>query len=112
MSDSSHCGKQVAGLDQTQIHDEAAHGAAELRTFQCDRVRKMSLSEVDPDMLFEFLCKNNGDEIDLRQRVTGVYALSFIHNPGLNGGVGYSRIIRWYFQLLNSHHFGWTLMIV
>ena len=69
---------------------------AELRTFHCDRVRKMLLSRLDPGMLISFLCKNEEDWINLRQRVTEVCALFFIHIPGLrlDGGVGYSSIVR------------------
>ena len=38
----------------------------------------MPLSELDPSMLIGFLCKNEADWIDLRQRVTDVCALFFI----------------------------------
>ena len=58
-----------------QTHYAMAYSAAELRTFDCDRVRKMPLSGLDPSMLIGFLCKNEADWIDLRQRVTGVCGL-------------------------------------
>ena len=45
-------------------------------------------------MLIGFLCKNEEDWIDLRQMVTEVCSLSFIHNPVLIYDVSYSRIIR------------------
>ena len=63
-------------LDQMQMHYATAYSAAELRTFHCDRIRKMPLSALDPSMLIGFLCKNEADWIDLRQRVTEVWALS------------------------------------
>ena len=75
----------MAGLDQMRMHHMAAVQP------NCDRVREMLLSRLDPVMLIGFLCKNKEDWIDLRQRVTEVCALFFIHTPGLDGGVGYSR---------------------
>ncbi|KAI0294162.1 hypothetical protein BC826DRAFT_352534 [Russula brevipes] len=66
------------GLDQTLIHYATAYSAAELRTFHCERVRKMPLSGLDPSMLVGFLCKNEADWIDLRQRVTEVTQLLFV----------------------------------
>jgi cysteine protease ATG4 len=68
------------GLDQTQMHYATAYSPTELRTFHCDRVRKMPLSGLDPSMLIGFLCKNEADWIDLRHRVAGVCALSFTRN--------------------------------
>ncbi|KAH9980532.1 hypothetical protein BJV74DRAFT_101947 [Russula compacta] len=61
------------GLDNTQMHYVTAYSAAELRTFHCERVRKMPLSGLDPSMLIGFLCKNEADWIDLRQRVTELF---------------------------------------
>ena len=60
------------------MHYVNAYSPAELRTFHCERVRKMPLSGLDPSMLIGFLCKNEADWIDLRQRVTDVCALFFI----------------------------------
>ena len=61
-----------SGLDSSQLHYVTAYSPTELRTFHCDRVRKMPLSGLDPSMLIGFLCKNEADWIDLRQRVTEV----------------------------------------
>jgi len=63
-------------LDHVQTHYATAYSAAELRTFHSDRVRKMPLSGLDPSMLIGFLCKNEADWIDLRQRVAEVCAFS------------------------------------
>lgn len=60
-------------LDHAQTHYATAYSAAELRTFHCDRVRKMPLSGLDPSMLIGFLCKNEADWIDLRRRVAEVW---------------------------------------
>ncbi|KAL4074355.1 peptidase family C54-domain-containing protein [Scleroderma yunnanense] len=56
-------------LDLTAAHYVTQYSAAELRTFHCDRVRKMPLSGLDPSMLLGFLCKDESDWIDLRSRV-------------------------------------------
>ena len=61
-----------AGLDATQTHYVTSYSAAELRTFHCERVRKMPLSGLDPSMLIGFLCKTEADWIDLRRRVAEV----------------------------------------
>ncbi|KAN0133892.1 Peptidase family C54 domain containing protein [Lactarius tabidus] len=58
-----------AGLDPTQVHYVTSYSAAELRTFHCERVRKMPLSGLHPSMLIGFLCKTEADWIDLRDRV-------------------------------------------
>ncbi|KAH9028417.1 peptidase family C54-domain-containing protein [Lactarius hengduanensis] len=52
------------GLDPTQMHYVTAYSATDLRTFHCDRVRKMPLSGLDPSMLIGFLCKTEADWID------------------------------------------------
>ncbi|KII83879.1 hypothetical protein PLICRDRAFT_702172 [Plicaturopsis crispa FD-325 SS-3] len=58
-----------ADLDPLQEHYVNAYSAAELKTFHCDRVRKMPLSGLDPSMLLGFLCKDEADWLDLRKRV-------------------------------------------
>ena len=63
------------GLDPTQMHYVSAYSTAELRTFHCERVRKMPLSGLDPSMLIGFLCKTEADWIDLRRRVAEVCSL-------------------------------------
>ena len=67
-----------AGLDATQIHYVTSYSAAELRTFHCERVRRMPLSGLDPSMLIGFLCKTEADWIDLRRRVAEVRALFLV----------------------------------
>ncbi|KAI0056521.1 hypothetical protein BV25DRAFT_1572624 [Artomyces pyxidatus] len=57
------------GLDPVQEHYVEAYSPLELKTFHCDRVRKMPLSALDPSMLIGFLCKDEGDWIDLRKRI-------------------------------------------
>ncbi|KAJ6473340.1 hypothetical protein C8R47DRAFT_1324442 [Mycena vitilis] len=46
-----------------------AYSAAELRTFHCERVRKMPLSGLDPSMLIGFVCRSEEEWVDLRRRV-------------------------------------------
>ncbi|KAK1230170.1 Cysteine protease atg4 [Marasmius sp. AFHP31] len=57
------------GLTPLQEHLISAYNVAELRTFHCERVRKMPLSGLDPSMLIGFLCKDEADWLDLRRRV-------------------------------------------
>ncbi|KAF5309402.1 hypothetical protein D9619_012416 [Psilocybe cf. subviscida] len=57
------------GLDPLQRHYCNAYSAAELKTFHCERVRKMPLSGLDPSMLIGFLCRDEADWIDFRKRV-------------------------------------------
>ena len=61
-------------LDPMQRHLVTAYSQAELRTFHCDRVRKMPLSGLDPSMLLGFLCKDEGEWLDLKDRITEVRA--------------------------------------
>ena len=56
-------------LDPLQEHYVNAYHAAELKTFHCERVRKMPLSGLDPSMLIGFLCKDEADWGDFRRRV-------------------------------------------
>ncbi|KAJ6527519.1 peptidase family C54-domain-containing protein [Mycena capillaripes] len=46
-----------------------AYSAAELRTFHCERVRKMPMSGLDPSMLIGFLVRSEEEWVDLRRRV-------------------------------------------
>lgn len=62
-------GANSSNLDPLQEHYVAAYSPTELRTFHCDRVRKMPLSGLDPSMLIGFLCKNEAEWVDLRKRV-------------------------------------------
>jgi cysteine protease ATG4 len=60
------------GLDAVQEHYISSYAAADLKTFHCERVRKMPLSGLDPSMLIGFLCKDELDWIDFRRRVGDV----------------------------------------
>lgn len=51
-----------------QEHFVNEYSAAELKTFHCERVRKIPLSGLDPSMLLGFLCKDEGDWNDFRKR--------------------------------------------
>lgn len=57
------------GLDPLQEHYVNAYTAAELKTFHCDRIRKMPLSGLDPSMLIGFFCRDEDDWKDFRRRV-------------------------------------------
>ncbi|EMD42359.1 ATG4-like protein [Gelatoporia subvermispora B] len=59
-----------ADLDPVQRHYATAYSTTELRTFHCERIRKMPLSGLDPSMLIGFLCKDEEDWLDLRKRIT------------------------------------------
>lgn len=59
-------------LEPTQEHYVTAYSATELKTFHCDRVRKMPLSGLDPSMLIGFFCRDEADWKDFRQRVEAV----------------------------------------
>ncbi|KAK7457132.1 Cysteine protease atg4 [Stygiomarasmius scandens] len=55
--------------DPLQVHYCTAYSAAELKTFHCERVRKMPMSGLDPSMLIGFLCRDEKEWVDLRRRV-------------------------------------------
>ncbi|KAF9477390.1 hypothetical protein BDN70DRAFT_861911 [Pholiota conissans] len=57
-------------LDPLQLHFCNAYSQAELKTFHCDRVRKMPLSGLDPSMLIGFLCRDEAEWWDFRKRVS------------------------------------------
>jgi cysteine protease ATG4 len=59
-------------LDELQTHYVSAYSPVELKTYHCDRVRKLPLSGLDPSMLIGFLCKDEQSWIDLRARVNDV----------------------------------------
>ncbi|KAJ6542257.1 hypothetical protein B0H10DRAFT_2448185 [Mycena sp. CBHHK59/15] len=52
-----------------EAHYARAYTTAELRTFHCERVRKMPLSGLDPSMLIGFVCRDEAEWVDLRRRV-------------------------------------------
>lgn len=68
--------RELSGLDPVQEHYVTAYNAAELKTYHCERVRKMPLSGLDPSMLIGFLCKDETDWWDFRRRVGDVSCLS------------------------------------
>ncbi|KAG8957621.1 Cysteine protease atg4 [Tulasnella sp. 419] len=57
-------------------HYATAYSPSELRTFHCDKVRKMPFSALDPSMLLGFLCKDESDWKDLRIRVAELARVS------------------------------------
>lgn len=61
--------RERQGLDPLQEHYVTAYSAAELKTFHCERVRKMPLSGLDPSMLIGFLCRDEADWLDFKKRV-------------------------------------------
>ncbi|KAF9536099.1 hypothetical protein CPC08DRAFT_731702, partial [Agrocybe pediades] len=56
-------------LDPIQLHYCTAYSAAELKTFHCERDRKMPLSGLDPSMLIGFLVRDEKDWRHFRRRV-------------------------------------------
>ncbi|KZT24290.1 hypothetical protein NEOLEDRAFT_1163305 [Neolentinus lepideus HHB14362 ss-1] len=65
-------------LDADQEHYINAYSVAELKTFHCDKVRKIHLSGLDPSMLIGFSCKDEVDWLDFRKRMA---ELSRKHKP-------------------------------
>jgi cysteine protease ATG4 len=65
-------------LDLVQ-HYCTAYSAAELKTFHCDRVRKLPLSGLDPSMLIGFLCRDEAEWWDFRKRADEVSSTSSAH---------------------------------
>ncbi|KAG8850156.1 Cysteine protease atg4 [Tulasnella sp. 330] len=58
----------MVSVDAQTYHYCTAYSQHELRTFHCDKVRKMSLPALDPSMLLGFLVKDEEEWIDLRRR--------------------------------------------
>ncbi|KAG8757344.1 Cysteine protease atg4 [Serendipita sp. 396] len=58
-----------APLDHLSTYLATAYSISELRTFHCEKVRKMPLSSLDPSMLLGFLCRDEEEWKDLRERV-------------------------------------------
>ncbi|KAJ7243237.1 hypothetical protein C8J57DRAFT_1477182 [Mycena rebaudengoi] len=48
---------------------QCAHAPAELRTFHSEKVRKTPLGGLDPSMLLGFVCRDEGEWVDLRSRI-------------------------------------------
>jgi cysteine protease ATG4 len=58
--------------DPLQQHYVNAYSAVELKTFHCERVRRMPLSELDPSMLIGFFCRDENDWKDFKKKVEEV----------------------------------------
>ncbi|VDC03274.1 unnamed protein product [Peniophora sp. CBMAI 1063] len=59
----------LLALDSVQQHYVAAYSAQEIRTFSCEKVRKLPLAGLDPSMLLGFLVRDESEWRDLRARV-------------------------------------------
>lgn len=59
-------------LDTVAHSYATAYSPADLRTYHCDRIRKMPVSSLDPSMLLAFLCRDEADWKNLRARITEV----------------------------------------
>jgi cysteine protease ATG4 len=76
-------------LTPEEQHYCSAYSVQELRTFHCERVRKMPLSGLDPSMLLGFLVRDENDWRDLRMRITDVGAvLSYNRDDADGNAVG------------------------
>ncbi|KDQ17504.1 hypothetical protein BOTBODRAFT_53103 [Botryobasidium botryosum FD-172 SS1] len=69
-SSSSSPPPSILRSDPLTHHYATAYSPMELKTFHCERVRKMPLSGLDPSMLLGFLCKDEEDWKDFRLRIT------------------------------------------
>jgi len=65
-------------LEPVQKHYVSAYTAADLKTFHCDRVRKMPLSGLDPSMLIGFFCRDEKDWMDFKHRVEAVSSEQYL----------------------------------
>ncbi|KAF7318631.1 hypothetical protein HMN09_00374500 [Mycena chlorophos] len=52
-----------------EAHWQRAYSLAELRTYHCERVRKMPMAGLDPSMLIGFLVRSEEEWVDLRRRI-------------------------------------------
>ena len=59
-------------VDGDTLWYASAYSEAQLRTFHCEKVKKMPLSGLDPSMLLGFLVRNEADFEDFCQRVNKV----------------------------------------
>ena len=75
-SGQSLSGTSEASADAVIDHYVSAYSPQELSTFHCEKVRKMPLSGLDPSMLIGFLCRDERDWRDLRERVAEVRFMS------------------------------------
>ncbi|KAJ7249836.1 peptidase family C54-domain-containing protein [Mycena rebaudengoi] len=62
--------ENTAGIMRAEaVFYQRVYAPAELRTFHCEKVRKMPLSGLDPSMLLGFVCRDEGEWVDLRRRI-------------------------------------------
>ena len=64
------------GLELVQEHYCTAYRVEELKTFHCERVRKMPMSGLDPSMLIGFIGRDEEDWWDFRRRAGEVCFIS------------------------------------
>lgn len=62
-------------IDPMSAYLATAYSISELRSFHCERVRKMPISGLDPSMLLGFLCRDEADWKDFRERISDVRSL-------------------------------------
>ncbi|KAJ7446881.1 hypothetical protein B0H11DRAFT_2336175 [Mycena galericulata] len=60
-----------------EAHYAHAYSAAELRTFHCEGVCQMPLSGLDSSMFIGFVCRDEGEWVDLRRKVGEVCSFFF-----------------------------------
>lgn len=61
----------------------SAYAEAQLKTYHCDKVRKIPLSALDPSMLLGFLIRDEADFEDFCKRVGKVSSVSFNQQPSV-----------------------------
>jgi cysteine protease ATG4 len=68
----SGSGKPVRKVDPSVAWYNNAYSEAQLRTFHCEKVRKLPLSGLDPSMLLGFVCRDEKEFEDFCERVKAV----------------------------------------
>lgn len=68
-SSSSSPAPSEASLDPVINYYANSYPFSDIRTYHCDRVRKMAITSLDPSMLLGFLCRNESEWKDLRSRM-------------------------------------------
>lgn len=79
-------------LDPLQQHYVNAYSSTELKTFHCERVRKMPLSGLDPSMLIGFFCRDESDWKDFKEKVEEVSVMNCQRPPHFYTQLEISRI--------------------
>ena len=67
----------ASDLDPLVEYFTYVYTPTELASFHCEKVRKMHISGLDPSMLIGFLCRDERDWRDLRERMTEVSLTGF-----------------------------------